>query len=129
MTLSDGSVAYTRALGGRVSATTTATAGAEIDFVSGHAAPQVGSQIVASNPLPSGAVDARVGWQRCPSTTTAPHSDCTAILAIPGYWWTSYTPTAADVGFYLRMYAYYETSDGTWTRRVTPITGAVVASQ
>ena len=129
MTLSDGSVAYTRALGGRVSATTTATAGAEIDFVTGHAAPRVGSRIVASNPLPSGATDVRVGWQRCPSTTTAPHSDCTAILAIPGYWWTSYTPTAADVGFYLRMYAYYETSDGAWTRRVTPLTGAVVASQ
>ena len=129
MTLTDGSVAYTRVLGGRVSATTTATAGAEIDFVSGHAAPQVGTQIVASNPLPAGAVDARVGWQRCPSTTTAPHSDCTAILAIPGYWWTSYTPTAADVGSYLRMYAYYETSDGTWTRRVTPITSAVVAAQ
>ena len=129
MTLTDGSVAYTRVLGGRVSATTTATAGAEIDFVTGHAAPQVGTQIVASNPLPAGAVDARVGWQRCPSTTTAPHSDCTAILAIPGYWWTSYTPTAADVGFYLRMYAYYETSDGTWTRRVTPLTDAVVATQ
>ena len=129
MTLTDGSVAYTRVLGGRVSATTTATAGDEIPFVSGHAAPQVGTQIVASNPLPAGAVDARVGWQRCPSTTTAPHSDCTAILAIPGYWWTSYTPTAADVGSYLRMYAYYETSDGTWTRRVTPITSAVVAAQ
>ena len=129
MTLSDGSVAYTRVLGGRVSATTTATAGAEIDFVTGHAAPQVGTRIVASNPLPGGAVDARVGWQRCPSTTTAPHSDCTAILAIPGHWWTSYTPTAADVGFYLRMYAYYETSDGTWTRRVTPLTDAVVATQ
>ena len=129
MQLSDGSTAYTRTLGGRVSATTTATAGAEIDFVSGHAAPQVGTQIVASNPLPGGAVDARVGWQRCPSTTTAPHSDCTAILAIPGYWWTSYTPTADDVGFYLRMYAYYETSEGTWTRRVTPLTDAVVATQ
>ncbi len=129
MTLTDGSVAYTRVLGGRVSATTTATAGAEIDFVTGHAAPRVGSRIVASNPLPGGAVDARVGWQRCPSTTTVPHSDCTAILAIPGYWWTSYTPTADDVGFYLRMYAYYETSEGTWTRRVTPITSAVVAAQ
>ena len=129
MQLSDGSTAYTRTLGGRVSATTTATAGTEIPFVSGHAAPQVGTRIVASNPLPGGAVDARVGWQRCPSTTTAPHSDCTAILAIPGYWWTSYTPTAADVGFYLRMYAYYETSDGTWTRRVTPLTSAVVAAQ
>ena len=129
MQLSDGSTAYTRTLGGRVSATTTATAGAEIDFVSGHAAPQVGTQIVASNPLPAGAVDARVGWQRCPSTTTAPHSDCAAILAIPGYWWTSYTPTADDVGSYLRMYAYYETSDGTWTRRVTPLTDAVVAAQ
>ncbi len=129
MTLTDGSVAYTRPLGGRVSATTTATAGSEIPFVTGHAAPRVGTQIVASNPLPSGATDVRVGWQRCPSTTTAPHSDCTAILGIPGVWWTSYTPTADDVGFYLRMYAYYETSDGTWTRRVTPLTSAVVAAQ
>ena len=129
MKLSDGSTAYTRTLGGRVSATTTATAGAEIPFVRGHAAPRVGTQITAADPLPSGAVDARVGWQRCPSTTTAPHSDCTAILAAPGHWWIRYTPTAADVGFYLRMYAYYETSAGTWTRRVTPLTGAVVAAQ
>ena len=127
--LADGSVAYTRALGGRVSATTTADEGAEIPFVRGHAAPQVDAEIVASNPLPTGAKDVRVGWQRCPSTTTAPHSDCTAILAEPGHWWIRYTPTADDVGFYLRMYAYYETSDGTWTRRVTPITGAVVATQ
>ena len=127
--LADGSVAYTRALGGRVSATTTAAEGAEIPFVRGHAAPQVDAEIVASNPLPTGAKDARVGWQRCPSTTTAPHSDCTAILAEPGHWWIRYTPTADDVGFYLRMYAYYETGDGTWTRRVTPITSAVVASQ
>ena len=127
--LADGSVAYTRALGGRVSATTTADEGVEIPFVRGHAAPLVDAEIVASNPLPTGAKDARVGWQRCPSTTTAPHSDCTAILAEPGHWWIRYTPTAADVGFYLRMYAYYETGDGTWTRRVTPITGAVVASQ
>ena len=127
--LADGSVAYTRVLGGRVSATTTADEGAEIPFVRGHAAPQVDAEIVAANPLPTGAKDARVGWQRCPSTTTAPHSDCTAILAEPGHWWIRYTPTADDVGFYLRMYAYYETGDGTWTRRVTPITGAVVASQ
>jgi len=129
MKLSDGSTAYTRVLGGRVSATTTAAAGAEIPFVRGHAAPRVGTQITAADPLPSGAVDSRVGWQRCPSTTTAPHSDCTAILAAPGHWWIRYTPTAADVGFYLRMYAYYETSAGTWTRRVTPLTSAVVAAQ
>ena len=127
--MTDGSFATTRALGGRVSATTTADEGAEIPFVRGHAAPQVDTEIVAANPLPTGAKDARVGWQRCPSTTTAPHSDCTAILGEPGHWWIRYTPTADDVGFYLRMYAYYETSDGTWTRRVTPITGAVVASQ
>ena len=129
MKLSDGSTAYTRTLGGRVSATTTAAAGDGISFVSGHAAPRVGTQITAADPLPSGAVDSRVGWQRCPSTTTAPHSDCTAILAAPGHWWIRYTPTAADVGFYLRMYAYYETGDGTWTRRVTPLTTAVVAAQ
>ena len=129
MELSDGSTAYTRPLGGRVSATTTATEGAEIPFILGHAAPRVGLRIVASDPLPSGAVDIQVGWQRCPSTTTAPHSDCTYIAGIPGHWWTNYTPTADDVGFYLRMYAYYETSDGTWTRRVTPLTTGVVASQ
>ena len=127
--MTDGSFATTRALGGRVSATTTADEGAEIPFVRGHAAPQVDTEIVAANPLPTGAKDARVGWQRCPSTTTAPHSDCTAILGEPGHWWIRYTPTADDVGFYLRMYAYYETGDGTWTRRVTPITGAVVAAQ
>ena len=128
MQLSDGSTAYTRTLGGRVVASSGATAGAEIDFVTGHAAPRVGLRVVATDPLPDGAVDVRVGWQRCPNNT-APHSDCTYIAGIPGHWWTSYTPTAADVGSYLRMYAYYETSDGTWTRRVTPFTTGVVAAQ
>ena len=128
MQLSDGSTAYTRRLGGRVLASSGATAGAEIDFVTGHAAPRVGLRVVATDPLPDGATDVRVGWQRCPNNT-APHSDCTYIAGIPGHWWTSYTPTAADVGSYLRMYAYYETSDGAWTRRVTPFTTGVVASQ
>ena len=129
MQLSDGSTAYTRTLGGRVVASSGATAGAEIDFVTGHTAPRVGLRVVATDPLPEGgATDVRVGWQRCPNNT-APHSDCTYIAGIPGHWWTSYTPTAADVGSYLRMYAYYETSDGTWTRRVTPFTTGVVASQ
>ena len=129
MQLSDGSTAYTRTLGGRVLASSGATAGAEIDFVSGHAAPRVGLRVVATDPLPDGgATDVRIGWQRCPNNT-APHSDCTYIAGIPGHWWTSYTPTADDVGSYLRMYAYYETSDGTWTRRVTPFTTGVVAAQ
>ena len=129
MQLSDGSTAYTRTLGGRVLASSGATAGDEIPFVTGHAAPRVGLRIVATDPLPEGgATDVRVGWQRCPNNT-APHSDCTYIAGIPGHWWINYTPTAADVGSYLRMYAYYETSDGTWTRRVTPFTTGVVASQ
>ena len=127
--LTDGSFAYTRALGGRVVAASASTAGAEIPFVRGHAAPQVGAEIVVSNPLPARAVDGRVGWQRCPNNT-APHSDCTYIAGYPvGHWWTRYTPTTADVGSYLRMYAYYETADGTWTRRVTPFTTAVVAAR
>ena len=129
MQLSDGSTAYTRTLGGRVLASSGATAGDEIPFITGHAAPRVGLRVVATDPLPEGgATDVRIGWQRCPNNT-APHSDCTYIAGIPGHWWTSYTPTAADVGSYLRMYAYYETSDGTWTRRVTPFTTGVVASQ
>ena len=128
MKLSDGSTAYTRTLGGRVLASSGATAGAEAPFVSGHAAPRVGSKIVATDPVPSGAVDSRFGWQRCPNNT-APHSDCAAIIGVPGHWWVEYTPTAADVGSYLRMYVYYEASDGTWTRRETPFTSAVVAAQ
>ena len=123
--LADGSFATTRALGGRVVATSGATAGDEIPFVSGNTAPYVGLQIVASNPLPDDAVDARFGWQRCPNTT-APHTDCEYVSGIPGAWWIRYTPRAADVGSYLRMYAYYE-SGGVWTRRVTPFTLAVVA--
>ena len=129
MQLSDGSTAYTRTLGGRVVASSGATAGDEIPFITGHAAPRVGLRVVVTDPLPEGGgTDVRVGWQRCPNNT-APHSDCTYIAGIPGHWWTSYTPTADDVGSYLRMYAYYETSDGTWTRRVTPFTTGVVASQ
>ncbi len=129
--LTDGTFATTRALGGRVvevdndGAVPGATAGAEIPFVKGHAAPQVGTQIAASEPLPRGAVDSRVGWQRCPNND-ATYSDCAHI---PHVWWIYYTPVAADVGNYLRMYVYYETSDGVWTRRATPYTTAVVAAQ
>ena len=123
--LADGSFATTRALGGRVVATSGATAGDEIPFVSGNTAPYVGLEIVASNPLPADAVDVRIGWQRCPNTT-APHTDCEYVSGLPGVWWIRYTPKAADVGSYLRMYAYYE-SGGVWTRRVTPFTLAVVA--
>ena len=129
--LTDGTFATTRALGGRVvevdndGAVPGATAGAEIPFVKGHAAPQVGTQIAASEPLPNGAVDSRVGWQRCPNND-ATYSDCAHI---PYVWWIYYTPVAADVGNYLRMYVYYETSDGVWTRRATPYTTAVVAAQ
>ena len=129
--MTDGAFATTRALGGRVvevdndGAVPGATAGAEVPFVKGHAAPQVGTQIAASEPLPDGAVDSRVGWQRCPNND-ATYSDC---VHIPHVWWIYYTPTADDVGNYLRMYVYYETSEGVWTRRSTPYTTAVVAAQ
>ena len=129
--MTDGAFATTRALGGRVvevdndGAVPGATAGAEVPFVKGHAAPQVGTQIAASEPLPDGAVDSRVGWQRCPNND-ATYSDCAHI---PHVWWIYYTPTADDVGNYLRMYVYYETSEGVWTRRATPYTTAVVAAQ
>ena len=121
--LTDGSFATTRALGGRVVAASGAAEGAEIPFIRGHTAPYVGLEIIASNPLPAGAVDSRVGWQRCQSDT-APFN----CKHIPHIWWTRYTPTAADVGNYLRMYAYYETSAGVWTRRATSFTWAVVAA-
>jgi len=122
MELSDGSVAYTRTLGGRVSATSSATAGAALPFRYGHAAPRVGTQIAATDPLPSGATGERVGWQRCDSS----RSNCKHI---PGVWWIYYTPKPADVGSYLRMYVYYEAGDGTWTRRETPFTTGVVAAR
>ena len=124
--LNDGTTAYTRALGGRVVAASAATAGAPIPFVRGGASPQVGTAIVAANAfLQSGVSDVRSGWQRCPNNT-APHSDC---VSIPLRWQFVYTPVAADVGSYLRFYAYYQAADGTWTRRVTPFTTAVVAAQ
>ncbi len=121
--LADGSFATTRALGGRVVAASGAAEGAEIPFIRGHTAPYVGLEIIASNPLPAGAVDSRVGWQRCQSDT-APFN----CKHIPHIWWTRYTPTADDVGSYLRVYAYYETSAGVWTRRATSFTWAVVAA-
>ena len=125
MELSDGSTAYTRNLGGRVAAPTASGAadGGSISFVRNHIAPLTGYEIVVSDPFPEGAVDMRVGWQRCPNND-AVYTDC---VYIPDVWWTRYTPTAEDVGSYLRMYVYYETSGGTWTRRVTPLTSSVVA--
>ena len=131
MKMTDGSFATTRTLGGRVvevdndGAVPGATAGAETPFVRGGAAPLVGVQIVATDPVPAGAVDSRFGWQRCPNND-ATYSDCTHI---PGVWYSNYTPVAADVGNYLRMYVYYETGAGVWTRHSTPYTTAVVATQ
>ena len=125
MKLTDGSFAYTRTLGGPVVAASAATAGAEIPFLSGHAAPVVGTAIVASDVVPVNAVAPRSGWQRCPDNT-APHSDC---VSIPRIWQRTYTPVAADVGNFLRYYMYHQQADGEWTRRVTPFTTGVVASQ
>ena len=125
MELSDGSTAYTRNLGGRVAlpANSGATDGGTIPFVRNYVAPLVGFEIAVSNPIPEGATDIRVGWQRCPNNS-APHTDC---VYIPDVWWIPYAPTTDDIGSYLRMYVYYEIG-GTWTRRVTPLTiGAVSA--
>ena len=125
--LTDGSFAYTRILGGRVksaSASADATQGAAATFVSGNTIPRVGVDVIANNPAPSGAVDTYYGWQRCPNTIT-PHTDCVFITAN----WIEYTPVAADAGNYLRMYVYYATSAGVWTRHETGFTGQVAASQ
>ena len=122
--LNDGTFVYTRALGGRVKETSAATAGSAITFVSGNASPQVGTQIVASDPRPTGAVNARFSWQRCDNADTT-YTDCSYIY---GVWWTKYTPTTADVGKYLRMVVYYATSSDTWTRHTTAFTGQVAAA-
>ena len=122
--LSGGGFAYTRALGGRVKQTSAATAGAAISFVSGNASPRVGTQIVASDPRPTGAVDARFSWQRCDNSDST-YTDCSYIY---GVWWTDYTPTSADLNKYLRMIVYYETSAGVWTRHATAFTGQVAAA-
>ena len=122
--LNDGTFVYTRALGGRVKQTSAATAGSAITFVSGNASPQVGTQIVASDPRPTGAVNARFSWQRCDNADTT-YTDCSYIY---GVWWTKYTPTTADVGKYLRMVVYYATSAGVWTRHATGFTGQVAAA-
>ena len=126
MELSDGSAAYTRNLGGRVAlpANSGAADGGAISFVRNHVAPLVGFEIAVSDPIPEGATDIRVGWQRCPNNDSV-YTDC---VYIPDVWWIRYTPTTADIGSYLRMYVYYETSGGTWTRRVTPLTTGVVAA-
>ena len=122
--LSGGGFAYTRALGGRVKQTSAATAGSAISFVSGNASPRVGTEIVASDPRPTGAVDARFSWQRCDNSDTT-YTDCSYIY---GVWWTDYTPTSADLNKYLRMIVYYETSAGVWTRHATAFTGQVAAA-
>ena len=125
--LSGGGFAYTRALGGRVKNASAATAGAAITFVSGSASPRVGTEIVASDPRPAGAVDARVAWQRCPNVT-APHTDCSYIHGPGAAWGLRYTPTSDDLNMYLRFYVYYATSAGVWTRHVTGFTGQVAAA-
>ena len=122
--LNDGTFVYTRVLGGRVKETSAATAGSAITFVSGNASPQVGTQIVASDPRPTGAVNARFSWQRCDNADTT-YTDCSYIY---GVWWTKYTPVAADVNKYLRMVVYYATSADVWTRHTTAFTGQVAAA-
>ena len=69
-------------------------------------------------------MDRHYAWQHCPNTAS-PHTDCVFITAN----WIEYTPVAADVGNYLRMYVYYATSAGVWTRHETAFTGQVAASQ
>ncbi len=122
--LADGAFAYTRVLGGRVKRTSGATAGTAISFVSGNTSPRVGQKIQASDPRPSGAVDARFSWQRCDNSDTI-YTDCSYIY---GVWWTNYTPVAADLNKYLRMVVYYETGAGVWTRHATAFTGQVAAA-
>ena len=122
--LSGGGFAYTRVLGGRVKQTSAATAGSAITFVSGNASPRVGTEIVASDPRPTGAVNARFSWQRCDNADTT-YTDCSYIY---GVWWTDYTPTTADLNKYLRMVVYYATSAGVWTRHATAFTGQVAAA-
>ena len=122
--LSGGGFAYTRALGGRVKQTSAATAGAAATFASGNTSPRVGTEIVASDPAPTGAVDRRYSWQRCDNADST-YTDCSYIY---GVWWTKYTPVAADVNKYLRMVVYYATSAGVWTRHATAFTGQVAAA-
>ena len=122
--LTDGTFAYTRNLGGRVKNASAATAGSAITFVSGNTSPRVGTEIVASDPRPTGAVDERFAWQRCDNADTT-YTDCEYIVHV---WWTDYTPVAADVNKYLRMVVYYATSAGVWTRHATAFTGQVAAA-
>ena len=124
--LSDNSFAYTRALGGRVKNASGAAAGTAIAFVSGNASPRVGTEILVSDPRPSGAVDSHIAWQRCPNAT-APHTDC-IYIRIPHTRELRYTPTSDDLNMYLRIYVYYATSAGVWTRHVSGYTGQVAAA-
>ena len=123
--LSGGGFAYTRALGGRVKSASGATAGSAITFYNnGNANPRVGDLIIANDPRPSGAVDARFAWQRCDNADTT-YTDCEYIFDV---WWTNYTPVTADLNHYLRMIVYYETSGGVWTRHASAFTGQVAAA-
>ena len=121
----NGGFAYTRALGGRVKNASAATAGSAITFYNnGNTNPRVGELIIANDPRPSGAVDARFAWQRCDNADST-YTDCEYIFDV---WWTNYTPVAADLNHYLRMIVYYETSAGVWTRHVSAFTGQVAAA-
>ncbi len=124
--LSDNSFAYTRNLGGRVKNASGAAAGTAIAFVSGNASPRVGTEILVSDPRPSGAVDSHIAWQRCPNAT-APHTDC-IYIRVPHTRELRYTPTSDDLNQYLRIYVYYATSAGVWMRHVSGYTGQVAAA-
>ena len=76
----------------------------------------MGQKIQASNPRPSGAVDARFSWQCCDNADTT-YTDCSYIY---GVWWTNYTPTSADLNTYLRMAVYYAPQAPAYGRATPP---------
>ena len=48
---------------------------------------------MASDPKPTGAVDARFSWQRCDNADTT----YTYCEYIPNVWYTTYTPASDDL--------------------------------
>ena len=87
-------------------------------FASGHTTPQAGQSIVL-NPQ-ANVYHSRWRWQRCYDASMT--RGCESSKPSGRLY---YSPSNADVGKYLRAYAYYTASDGTWSRVETPTIGPV----
>ena len=111
--------------------TSASSAAAAAAFLSGHAAPTVGTRIWLSGITPGaghpiGATLHRAWrWERCDDNSATPAGCEIVSLPSPN---ASYAPAAGDVNHYIRAFTYYQSGAGVWTRAQTPFTTAAVTA-